>query len=520
MDYGTGAIFGCPAHDERDHKLALSMNLAIKQVIENKNIAIDVNCAAYVDARQKSIEELEKRSLGKRTTNYRLKDWGVSRQRFWGCPIPIIYCNICGAVPVPEDNLPIILPKDVIFDGHGNPLDAHPNWKHTNCPKCHENAIRETDTFDTFFESSWYFTRYCDVSAKEMTNKESCDYWLPVDQYIGGIEHAVMHLLYARFFTKLMNEQKIISIREPFINLLNQGMVLHATYKDSNNQFLYPDEVVKQGDKLVHKESGLEVTKGRIEKMNSPPEKDLEWSASGIEGCSRFIAKLQNMLKVIAMYNNQTTIIQKDSKINLQLNSQSFRQDEFETTPCASVQIVREQRRMAKNSLVSSFVNDAVPDQKQLLKLIHSTIKYVAEDIVSFKLNKAIARMRELFNNLSDKLSENNILDIELIKEGFSILIRLLNPFIPHITEEIWQRLGNTERLYKMPFPTFDKSLLIAQSYIIAIQINGKLKETHEFDIAISNEEIKKIAINLPKIQKYIEGKEAKKIILIPQKAY
>ncbi|MCC8372324.1 MAG: class I tRNA ligase family protein [Rickettsia endosymbiont of Pseudomimeciton antennatum] len=564
MDYGTGAVFGCPAHDERDHALAKKMGLPIKQVV--KNIQVDVysedvysepytgdgiminsdflNDLTIQDAKQKSIEELEKRGLGKRTINYRLKDWGVSRQRYWGCPIPIIYCSTCGTVPVAEEELPITLPSDVTFCGHGNPLDLHPTWKHTNCPKCHKQAIRETDTLDTFFESSWYFTRYCSVAAKDITDKQACDYWLPVDQYIGGIEHAVMHLLYSRFFTKVMNEQGYLSIREPFINLLTQGMVLHATYKDANNNWLYPDEVIKQSDKWVNKNTGEEVLQGRIEKMSkskknvvdlesiltkhsadairlfvlsdSPPEKDFEWSANGLEGCSRFISKLENMAEI----------------------------------------------------LINSEITEGSSNKSnKLTKITHYTIKYVTEEIKDFKLNKAIARMRELFNALSDEISKgkeanrplaklayaeefegdaerrtaaySNVREdsstastyklpaevefckrsnIDSVKEGFNILIMLLNPFIPHITEEIWQKLGNKERLYQTAWSSFDESLLELESYIMAIQINGKLRATHEFANVTSNIEIQNIVMQLPEIQKHLNGKEPKKIIIIPSK--
>ncbi|WP_341758230.1 leucine--tRNA ligase [Candidatus Tisiphia endosymbiont of Ditula angustiorana] len=512
MDYGTGAVFGCPAHDERDHELAKQMALPIKQVVINEDIQIDVCLGAYTgdgiminsdflnglavqDAKQKSIEELEKRGLGKRTINYRLKDWGVSRQRYWGCPIPIIHCLTCGITPVPKEQLPITLPNDVTFDGHGNPLDSHPTWKHTNCPKCQKPAIRETDTLDTFFESSWYFTRYCNVDAKDMTDKQACDYWLPVDQYIGGIEHAVMHLLYARFFTKVMNEQGYLNIREPFTSLLTQGMVLHATYKDANNNWLYPNEVTKQSNKWVHKNTGEEVFQGRIEKMSkskknvvdlesilanhsadairlfvlsdSPPEKDCEWSANGLEGCSRFISKLENMAEVL-------------------INS------EITETP--------------RNRL------------NKLTKLTHHTIKHVTSEIREFKINKAIARMRELFNALSDEISKDKEADIDSIKEGFSILIILLNPFIPHITEEIWQKLGKKQRLYQTPWSSFNESFLELESYTMTIQVNGRLRATHEFAVVASNIEIQNTVMQLPEVQKYLSGKEPKRIIIIPSK--
>ncbi|WP_341761236.1 leucine--tRNA ligase [Candidatus Tisiphia endosymbiont of Thecophora atra] len=558
MDYGTGAVFGCPAHDERDHELAKQMALPIKQVVINEDVQVNVylepytgdgiminsdflNGLAVQDAKQKSIKELEKRGLGKRTINYRLKDWGVSRQRFWGCPIPIIYCLTCGITPVPKEQLPIILPNDVTFDGHGNPLDSHPTWKHTNCPKCQKPAIRETDTLDTFFESSWYFTRYCNVDAKDMTDKQACDYWLPVDQYIGGIEHAVMHLLYARFFTKVMNEQGYLSIREPFTSLLTQGMVLHATYKDTNNNWLYPNEITKQSNKWVHKNTGEEVFQGRIEKMSkskknvvdlesilanhgadairlfvlsdSPPEKDCEWSANGLEGCSRFISKLENMAEILI-----------NSRPLLKIAYAQGCEGDAETRP-AAYSNVRED-----SSTASTYKSPAeVEFQKRsseitetprnrLTKLTHQTIKHVTNEIREFKLNKAIARMRELFNALSDEISKGKEGDIDSIKEGFSILIILLNPFIPHITEEIWQKLGKKQRLYQTPWPSFNESFLELESYTMAIQVNGRLRATHEFAVVASNIEIQNTVMQLPEVQKYLSGKEPKRIIIIPSK--
>jgi leucyl-tRNA synthetase len=512
MDYGTGAVFGCPAHDERDHELAIKMLLPVKQVVVSQDNFIDLSLSPYLgdgiminsdflnnlstqDAKQKIIEKFEKLHIGKRTINYRLRDWGVSRQRFWGCPIPMIHCNSCGIVPVPINELPITLPDDVTFDGHGNPLELHPSWKHVACPKCQQPAIRETDTLDTFFESSWYFTRYCDPITPQMTNKQACDYWLPVDQYIGGVEHAVMHLLYARFFTKIMNEQNYLAIREPFTALLTQGMVLHATFQDADNNWLYPDEVVKQQDKWISKATGQEVSQGRIEKMSkskknvvdlesilaihgadairlfvlsdTPPEKDFEWSANGLEGSSRFISRLINMAETLFV----RPLITGPSKI-----------------------------------------------PTKLTKLTHHTIKYVTEEIRDFKLNKAIARLRELFNTLSDEIAKGEKADIYSVKEGFSILVMLLNPFIPHITEEIWQKFGKQQRLYQTAWPVFNEDLLQSESYIMAIQINGKLRATHEFANATDNNTTEAIVLQLPEIQKYLADKKPKKIIIVPKK--
>ncbi len=526
MDYGMAAVFGCPAHDQRDYDLATSLRLPIKPVIFPPSLNLEVtpelpdsqlmllpylgtegimfnsgflNNLDVPQARQKIIEELEKRGIGQRVTNYRLRDWGISRQRFWGCPIPIIYCTACGIIPVPEADLPVLLPENINFKVQGNPLVLDPTWKHTVCPKCQKEAIRETDTFDTFFESSWYFTRYCDNSAKDITNKKLCDYWLPVDQYIGGIEHAVMHLLYARFFTKLLNEQGYLSKREPFRGLLTQGMVLHATYQDTANNWLYPEEVEKKGDQWFNKKTGQEVFQGRVEKMSklkknvvdletilashcadaarlfvlsdSPPEKDFEWSTIGLEGCSRFINRLTNMAERLI-------------------------------TPG-----------------ITSNLSAENPGNK-LQKLTHFTVKHVTEEIKGFKLNKAIARLRELFNALADELSIIHDISPHLgnIKETFSILIRLLNPFIPHITEEIWQKLGNKERLYQTAWPSFNEALLAEESYCMAIQINGKLRGTYEFPNSVSEETIKNIVLQQESIIKYLANKPPQKIIIVPKK--
>ncbi len=505
MDYGTGALFGCPAHDQRDYEIAIKMDLPIKSVLSDSTSlpytgsgvmtnSRFLNGMSTEQAKEIVINEFQKLGIGYKTINYRLKDWGISRQRFWGCPVPIIYCKICGIVPVPESCLPVGLPSDVTFTGLGNPLDHHPSWKYTKCPTCASDAVRETDTFDTFFESSWYFTRYCDNQAPSMTNKDACDYWLPVDQYIGGVEHAVMHLLYARFFTKLMQEQGLVSAREPFTKLLTQGMVLHATYKDNENNFIYPDEVIEKAGKLLHKDTMLEVTIGRVEKMSkskknvvdletilakygadsmrlfvlsdSPPEKDLEWSSTGIEGCSKFIAKLFQMCDLVK--NHPVVILSENTCHNL-------------------------------------------------VKLTHYTIKHVADDIIHFRLNKAIARLRELFNQISDELAKQNV-NMPIIKESYSVLIRLLNYFIPHVTEEIWEKLGNEERLYHMTLPQYDESILEQTSYVMAVQVNGKLRGTIESHVNASDDEIKTKACSLETVQKYLENAQIKKIIIVPKK--
>ncbi|NRB10115.1 MAG: leucine--tRNA ligase [Rickettsiaceae bacterium] len=514
MDYGTGAVYGCPAHDERDHQLATKMNLTIPQVIADKEGKIDISKEPYIategtiinssflneltveEAKKKAISEFERLKIGKAMVNYRLRDWGVARQRYWGCPIPIIHCKDCGVVPVPAKDLPVELPEDVDFSGKGNPLDLHPTWKNVKCPKCQGMAERETDTFDTFFESSWYFARFCDVTAKDMVSKAACDHWLPVDQYIGGIEHAILHLLYARFFTKAMSDVGYISVREPFNTLVTQGMVLHVTFKDSDNNWVYPDEVETKGNKFYHKTTGLEVFKGKVEKMSkskknivdlekildsygadairmfalsdSPVDKDLECSMTAIDGCSKFI-------------NRFIAMVEKVIKLGAESSNNNNKNNNLE-------------------------------------HLIHSTIKNVTEDIAAYRLNKAIARIRELYNAINDELNKESSNNILLIKQGTLALIQLLNPFIPHITEELWQKSDQKQNLYETNWPEFDESKLKQDSYIMAIQVKGKLRATHEFAENTTEEEIKQIATNLPQVMKHIGSAELRKIIIVPKK--
>lgn len=511
MDYGTGAVFGCPAHDQRDFELVQNTKgLELLQIVHSDNNEIDLDQNAYIyaqndvminssfldglsvkDARVKIIAKFEELEIGKHEVNYRLRDWGISRQRYWGCPIPIIYCNACGTVPVPAKDLPVTLPKDIDFNEPGNPLDRHATWKHVDCPKCKAHAVRETDTFDTFFESSWYFTRFCDNQSIDIANKEACDYWLPVDQYIGGVEHAILHLLYARFFTKAMSDVGYLNTREPFKRLLTQGMVLHVTYKDKNGKWVYPTEVQEKDSKFFHIKSGEEVFQGKIEKMSksklnvieletmlkthgadairmfvlsdSPAEKDLEWSAAGLDGCKKFIQRL------IVLIDKLSTL-KATNQTNQKLQSQ-----------------------------------------------IHITIQSVSDDIMHYRLNKAIARIRELYNAISDELTSSNP-DSASIIEASHIMLQLLNPFIPHITEELWQALGNETPLYKTEWPKADLSKLQSDSYVMAIQVKGKLRATHEFSVSDSDDYIKKISVEIPAIAKHIDGAEVRKIIVVPKK--
>jgi len=508
-DYGSGALFGCPAHDERDHEFALTYNLPIIQVIDNEKEEINISKSAYtgegiminsgfldgldsIQAKGKVIEHLAKQGKAKKEVCYKLRDWGISRQRFWGCPIPMIHCSKCGILPLEEKDLPVVLPKDADVTGRGNALDTHPTWKNTTCYKCGGPATRETDTFDTFFESSWYFARYCNSHAEGMTDREACDYWMPVDQYIGGIEHAILHLLYARFFTKAMNEQGYVGVREPFTSLLTQGMVLHHTYKDEDNQWIYPDMIISEDGVLKDKSTGKQVFKGALEKMSkskknvvdldsilaeygadvvrlfvmsdSPPEKEIEWSTNGIKGCQRFIKKIID-------FSDHLAVLDKDK-----------------------------------------FVSG--DDSKKVLSLMHLTIKTFTEDLADLKFNKAIARVRELYNYISE-LFYKNILVPEIIN-AFEIVIRLINPITPHVTEEIWQKLGKTSMLTKTAWPEYDETYLLQDQVTLSVQMNGKLKGTIQIAVGSSEDIIKEEALKL--VQKDLITKSLKKAIIVPNR--
>lgn len=514
-DVGTGALFACPAHDERDYEFAKKYNLPIKQVVKPEH-DIDINEQAYTgegviinseflnglevnEAKKQAIAKLAENEQGSKKTTYRLRDWGVSRQRFWGCPIPMIHCDDCGIVAVKEEDLPVALPKDVDFSKPGNPLNNHPTWKYTSCPQCNKDAVRETDTFDTFFESSWYFARFANAQAEEMVDKKAASYWLPVDIYIGGIEHAVLHLLYARFFTKVMADLDYLDkdLREPFKGLLTQGMVLHKTFKDADTDaWLYPEEVELKDGAWFNKKSGKEVAAGSLEKMSkskknvvslekslatvgadtarmfvmsdSPPERDVEYSDIAIEGTAKFLSKFYNL---------------------------QFKLSE----------VVTQQEYSDNNA-------------KKIMAEAHQTIKNVEADIENFALNKAIARYRALFNLLNDNIANANSEVLAAIKEAYSILVQIMNPYTPHLCEEIWQNLGFKQSLREVAWPKFDNKYLTSSAKEIAIQVNGKLRGTHSFAAEQGKDEIEKIALSLPFVSKHLDNKEIRKIIIVPGK--
>lgn len=517
MEYGTGAIFACPAHDQRDLDFARKYGLPVRVVVAHKDEGVPVvtdkafddiedgvavnsaflNGMRTKDAIKAMIERLEKIGRGKATVQYRLRDWGVSRQRYWGCPIPVIHCEHCGIVPVPEKDLPVLLPEDVKFDKPGNPLEHHPTWKHTVCPVCGKPALRETDTFDTFFESSWYFARFC---APHETDKpftrEAVDRWLPVDQYVGGIEHAVLHLLYARFFTRALRDCGYLSVSEPFKGLFTQGMVCHETYKDKDGNWLFPTEVEKRPDGTAVKISdGSPVEIGRSEKMSkskynlvdpetilktygadaarvfmlsdTPPERDLEWTEAGIDGAWRYVNRLWR----------------------LQLSCPEEVSQPAELSDAAD----------------------------KLIRQTHKTVAAVTDDLDKLRFNVALARLRELTNAISDMKPADDG-EKWAWRSSFETLVRLLSPIAPHLAEEMWHNLGHSELLATYEWPKADAAFLTDNKITLAVQVQGKLRGTIEVPADYDEEEAKKAALALGPVKAQIGDKPVRKIIVVKNK--
>jgi leucyl-tRNA synthetase len=476
MEYGTGAIFGCPCGDQRDYEFASKYDLPIPVVVssspdtlpELQGKALDgdgyiVNSGfltglTVAEAKKQAIAELEAMKVGKAVTNWRLRDWGISRQRYWGCPIPVIHCEACGPQAVPDDQLPVALPKDVSFDKPGNPLDHHPTWRHVVCPNCGGAAQRETDTFDTFIDSSWYFARFCAPRAATPTNVDAVKHWLPVDQYVGGIEHAILHLLYARFFTRAMERTGHVTVKEPFAGLFTQGMVTHESYKDADGRWLYPEEVVRAGDGAKHRDTGLPVTVGRVEKMSkskrntvdpgviverfgadtarwfvlsdNPPERDVEWTETGVQGSFRFVQRLSRLGALIS------------------------------GEPVVEAPAVLE------------------GEAKKLLKLAHKSIAAVTEALDTFAFNLAVARIYELAGNLAGTTPEDPAL-LYARRVAMDIIARLVAPMMPHLGEDIFAKLHpNVGLVAQQPWPKADPALLTVDEVTIAVQVNGKLRGT------------------------------------------
>lgn len=488
MEYGTGAIMSVPAHDQRDYEFAKTFGLPVIMTIMPENRPLDpetmqeayegdgvmVNSGAFNgmnnrEAMPKIIGYLEEKGIGKGKVNYRLRDWGISRQRYWGAPIPIIYCDCCGTVPVSYGDLPVALPLNLEVKMVGkSPLTEYAEFYETTCPKCRGKAKRETDTMDTFVESSWYFLKYaCADYSSGPLDRERVDYWMPVDQYIGGVEHAVLHLLYSRFFNRVLNDLGFVGVREPFENLLTQGMVIKdgAKMSKSKGNVVDPDYLIEK--------YGADTTRLCC-LFASPPEKDLEWSDKGVEGSSRF---LQRVWRLIA-----------------------DRLDEIK-----GVEAVFEPEATSS-------------DATRLTFKIHKTIKKVTEDIERFHLNTAIASIMELLNTMY-KFAEKERKDeeIKLLKGAIETLLVLLFPFVPHITEELWEILGKDARLMAS-WPQYKQEYTIEDKVVVAVQVNGKLRDTCEVERDIDAEALKGIVLSLDKIKKHIEGKDIKKTIVVPNK--
>ena len=521
MEYGTGAIFGCPAHDQRDLDFARKYNLPVIPVVAPENIDIStfkIATEAYtgdglhinsdflngttIEAAQPIIaQKLEELNVGSREVNYRLRDWGVSRQRYWGCPIPIINCDTCGSVPVPEDQLPVVLPTDISFEKPGNPLNHHPTWRHVECPNCKKPASRETDTFDTFFESSWYFARFCSPKSDDGLEKNAVDYWLPVDQYIGGIEHAVLHLLYSRFFTKALQKCGYVRVLEPFSKLMTQGMICHETYQTADGKWLLPEEIkTTDTGNLISILDGSPVQTGRSEKMSkskknvvdpeviiteygadtarlfmlsdSPPDRDLEWTESGIEGAWRFINRLWRMAS---------------------------------------------EKKHCLDDDVTSLPNNLSAEMKSIHRAIHQTIYNVGEDLDKFHFNKSIARIRELTNKL-EGISFNEDGATSIYKLGLETVIQLIAPIIPHIAEEMWQTLGKKSLVTNEKWPSYDEEMLSDSTVTVGVQVNGKMRGTVDLPIDCSQATAEKIGLELGTVVTAIGTKKIRKIIFVPNR--
>jgi len=502
MDYGTGAIFGVPGHDQRDFEFAKQYQLPVRRVVAaSSDVAsepigeeaesapgIAVN-SRFLDglatdrAAAEIVRRAEQAGWGQGTVQYRLRDWGVSRQRYWGTPIPIIHCSKCGAVPVPREQLPVVLPEDIDFETPGNPLDRHASWKHVDCPSCGGAATRETDTLDTFVDSSWYFIRFASQPAGEPFDRAEAEKWLPVAQYIGGVEHAILHLLYARFWTRALQRLGKLGIAEPFEGLFTQGMVTHETYRAGDGSWLSPDEVRRDGDDWVHVEGGHPVIPGRVEKMSkskrntvdpepilakygadavrwfmlsdSPPERDLEWSEAGIEGASRFVQRVW---------------------------------------------------KLATGS------KPADGEDESLKRKLHRTIAAVGDAIEQLQFNKAVAQLYELTSAIEKaKPSATR-------HEAVRALLLLAAPAAPHLAEESWAALGEPEMVADAAWPSFDPALLVDEQVTLAVQVNGKLRDTLVAPRGLDRAAVEELALASGNVQRQLAGASPRKIIVVPDR--
>jgi leucyl-tRNA synthetase len=541
MEYGTGAIFGCPAHDQRDLDFANKYGLGNTPVVcppdvdpktfiiadaayEGDGIMINsrfLDGMSNIKAKEEVARRLENESLGnrpvaQRQVNYRLRDWGISRQRYWGCPIPVIHCRSCGIVPVPKADLPVTLPEDVTFDRPGNPLDHHPTWKHVKCPRCGKPAARETDTMDTFVDSSWYFVRFTDPWIDSApTDRKVADAWMPVDQYIGGIEHAILHLLYSRFFTRAMKKTGHIGLDEPFAGLFTQGMVVHETYRRADGEWAAPAEVRVEGDGTARRAtlvaSGETVAIGSIEKMSkskkntvdpddiikeygadvarwfmlsdSPPERDVEWTERGVQGAWRFVQRLWRLIGEAA-------------------------------------EVVR--------SAPAERPGHFSPASAALRKITHRTLARVTDDIEKLHFNVCVAQIYEFANEISAVIGEIGG-DEETgagiapdcrwaLREAVNVLVQLFHPMMPHLAEECWAVLGHKTLVAEAPWPQVERGLLVEDWLTLPVQINGRKRADVTVPRDAANADIETAVLGLDAVKRALEGKVPKKVIIVPQR--
>jgi len=519
MDYGTGAVIGCPAHDQRDLDFARKYDLDVIDVFVPVGSEDRVGNTAFVpaktdtveyvcwfgdkgtvqtcqDAIDTTLEAFEKNGWGRSKTEYRLRDWGVSRQRYWGCPIPVVHCDTCGVVPEKEENLPVELPDDVNFDVPGNPLDRHPTWRNVDCPSCGKPAQRETDTMDTFVDSSWYFARFADPTAASPTNVAAANRWLPVDQYIGGIEHAILHLLYSRFFARAMSITGHMDVSEPFKGLFTQGMVVHETYKAQDGSWLQPSEIDLSGEGenrvAVHAQTGESVVIGGIEKMSkskrntvdpddiigtygadtarwfvlsdSPPDRDVIWTEAGVEGAHRFVQRLWRLVHNV------------------------------------------------KDRVDGGASADAgLP----LRKATHKTLANVDEMIPNLRYNSAVAQIYTLVNEIEQAL-KSPAMPLDALREAVSITLQMIAPMMPHLAEECWTALGNDLMISQAPWPQLDESLLVESNIILPVQINGKRKGEVSVPVELDKSGVEKVVLMESFVRSALSGKEPKKIVVVP----
>jgi len=490
MEYGTGAVMAVPAHDQRDFDFAKRYGLPVIVVIQPPDTPLSaetmteayvgegtlVNSGQFNDmdsvaAREAIVRHLEAKALGKRSVNYRIRDWGISRQRYWGAPIPIIYCPRCGMQPVPEEDLPVVLPHDVEFTGKGgSPLAECRDFVETRCPQCNGDARRETDTMDTFVESSWYFDRFASPRYDQgPLDKEKVDYWMPVDQYIGGIEHAILHLLYSRFFARVLRELGLVRDKEPFTRLLTQGMVIKdgAKMSKSRGNIVDPEYLVTKYGADTARMFCL---------FASPPEKDLDWSDKGVEGSFRFLSRGWRLV-----YENHGWI-----------------------------------------EGAEPYSHDA-PIERDLRELrgkVHKTIKKVGEDIERFHFNTAISAIMELVNALYqfEPKKGGDPAERSVFREALEAVILLLSPFVPHIAEELWEAMGKGESIMKTPWPDYDREAIVEEEVLIVIQVNGRVRDRVTVPSSMGEEEIKGVALEREKVRRHIQDKAVQTVILVPRK--